>query len=205
MDRSNFCLRTKVFTNLHTVSNRVTTMKKLALLIPVAASALLMMGCHQYLCLAPAGTTANSKLTICHKTGKAGKFELLTIKASAADAHIKHGDFLAPAGAKKAKDCVEPTTPPTDTVVVVPPIVIDTVVVPPVVVPPVVTPPVVTPPVVIDTVVVVPPVVVPPVVVDPTPGPGTSGGGTGEEEEETPPSVDPLFCILNPTHADCGI
>jgi hypothetical protein len=182
-------------------------MKKTTLLAPVIAAATLMIGCNDYLCLAPAGTTANSKVTICHVTGKKGKFELVTVKASAAQAHVDHGDFLAPAGATKASQCVEPVVVPpvVDTVVVVPPVVVPPVVVPPVVVPPVVVPPVVVPPVVVPPV-VVPPVVIPPVVVDPTPTPtpevtpptttpGTSGKGgstveVGEEEEEptTPPA-----------------
>jgi hypothetical protein len=204
-------------------------MKKTTLLAPVIAAATLMIGCNDYLCLAPAGTTANSKLTICHVTGKKGKFELITVKASAASAHVDHGDFLAPTGATKASQCVEPVVVPPVVVppVVVPPVVVDTVVVPPVVVPPVVVPPVVVPPV------VGPPVVIPPVVVDPTPTPevtpptttpGTSGGGStggevgGEEEEPTTPpatggdgggviTIDPnlpgVNCLLNLTAPEC--
>jgi hypothetical protein len=206
-------------------------MKKTTLLAPVIAAATLMIGCNDYLCLAPAGTTASSKLTICHVTGKKGKFELITVKASAAAAHVDHGDFLAPTGATKASQCVEP--------VVVPPVVVPPVVVPPVVVPPVVVPEVVVPPVVVPPV-VVPPVVIPPVVVDPTPTPeptpevtpptttpGTSGNGGstggeiggGEEEEEpaTPPAtggngggvitIDPnlpgVNCLLDLTAPEC--
>jgi|GEM_PF-6520045 len=191
-------------------------MKKTPLAISFAAAAMLLTGCSEYLCLAPPGTTANSKLTLCKPTGKAGKFELITVKASAAEAHVKKGAFLAPAGAKKASDCVIPVTPPTDTVVVVPPVVV----------PPVVVPPVVVPPVVIDTVVVVPPIVVDPT---PTPGPGTStgGGSTGGDDEEGgseggstggstgggsgggeiipggPVIVLPVNCLLTPLDPEC--
>jgi hypothetical protein len=90
-------------------------MKKM-LLIPAAIAATLAFGCTDYSCLVPAGTTANSKLSICHVTGKAGKYELISVKASAAQAHADHGDFLAPAGAKKNSDCVEPVTVPPVTV-----------------------------------------------------------------------------------------
>ncbi len=101
-------------------------MKKLTLLAAAAAS-FLALGCSEYLCLAPPGTTASSKLTLCHVKGN-GKYELITVKASAAQAHADHGDFLAPAGAKKNSDCVEPapvpppvTPPPTGTPETVPP------------------------------------------------------------------------------------
>jgi hypothetical protein len=200
----------------HTPFHKGAEMKKTTLLAPVIAAATLMIGCNDYLCLAPAGTTANSKLTICHVTGKKGKFELVTVKASAAQAHVDHGDFLAPAGATKASQCVEP--------VVVPPVVDTVVVVPPVVVPPVVVPPVVVPPVVIPPVVVDPTPTPTPEVTPPTTTPGTSGNGgstveVGEEEEEptTPPAnggsggsttidigeLPGVNCLLNLTAPEC--
>jgi hypothetical protein len=199
-------------------------MKKLTLLIPVAASALLMMGCQDLLCLAPPGTKANTKLTICSPNGKSGKFKLITVSAAAAAAHVELGGFLAPAGAKKDKDCVVPTTPD-EPVVEVPPVVVD----PGVVIPPVVVDPGVVVPPVVDEPVVEEPVVVPPTTVDPTPGPGTSdgggsGGSEGEEEEEEGPGAGgsdgdteepvtgnpivievPLDCVLNPLHVDCAL
>ncbi len=174
-------------------------MKKGLFLGPVLAIASLMVACKDYSCLVPAGTTASTKLNICHVIGKKDKYELISVKASAAEGHIDHGDFLAPKGAKKDKDCVPP------------------VVVPPVVVPPVVVEPpvVVVPPVVVTPqVVVVPPVfvVTPPDTTTTTPSTGTSGsGGTstsgsgstsgdlGGEEPATPPPTDGGDATLNPS------
>ena len=162
-------------------------MKKISSLVTAAAASLLL-GCNDHLLLAPSGTTANSKLTICHAVGKKGKFELITIKASAAQAHIDHGDFLAPAGATKASQCIVTPPSPVDTVVVVPPVVVPPVVVDTVVV----VPPVVVPPVV-DTV-VVPPVVVPPIVED---GEGTKT--VPDEDRENLP------CISDDWRPECQL
>jgi hypothetical protein len=159
------------------------TMKNF-LLIPAALATTMALGCTEYLALAPAGTTANSKLSVCHVSGKKGKYDLISVKVSAAQAHADHGDFLAPAGAKKNSDCVEPTpTPPTDTI-------------PPVVVPPTDTvPPVVVPPA--DT---VPPVVVPPVVVLP-PVIDT----VVDAVKELPVELKDIPCIIDASQPQCQL
>jgi hypothetical protein len=169
-------------------------MKKSLLLVPVAAAAALMVGCTDYLCVAPPGTTQNTKFTMCHATGakKGDKYTLVTVSGQAAAEHYDHGDFLAPSGAKKASECKVPVivVPP----VVVPPVVVPPIVVPPIVVPPVVVPPVVVPPVVVPPVVVppivVPPIVVPPIVVPPVTTPSEDDGSSTDvpDEEVTPPT-----------------
>jgi hypothetical protein len=165
-------------------------MKKM-LLIPAALAAALMTGCTEYLNLVPAGTTADSKLAVCHVAGPKGKYKLISVKASAAQAHADHGDFLAPAGAKKDADCVPPVVVPP---VVVPPTGTPTTVDTTVVVPPVVVPPVVVPPTTVDTPVVVPPVVVPPVV-----------DTVVEAVKELPTGLGQQTCYISPWLPECEI
>lgn len=121
-------------------------MKNLLLISALTTSAL-VFGCNDYALLVPPGTSADSKLSICHVTGKAGKYQLISVKASAAQAHADHGDFLAPAGATRNSDCVDPST--------VPPVTPPPVAVPPVAVPPAAVPPAAVPDTtsVVDTIV----------------------------------------------------
>ena len=111
-------------------------------------------------------------------TGKKGKYNLITVKASAAQAHADHGDFLAPVGAKKDADCVPP------------------VVIPPVIVPPTGIPTTV-PPTTIPTD-TVPPVVVPPVVIP------TVDSVVGSVKE-LPPEIQDVPCIVNPWQPQCQL
>ncbi len=91
-----------------------------------AASVLALIGCNQSLgpneglsvtepesVIAARAAAANAgRVTICHKTGNG--YNLITVSGNAVQAHLGHGDHVAPEGATSAADCALDPVDPVD-------------------------------------------------------------------------------------------